>query len=173
MSNRSHALPQTPSRAQLLPLAAETPLNLVTFPFSEAQSKPGSIPLLLSKVPSPEEALQLVDSYSRYFAWRFDIVSRAKIHQTLDWALSSPDESTVSKLQLQELGLLFMVLAMGSLYSLELPPDDPIAEEYHWIAQQCLANGEFMTHNSITGIQALHVMAHFRVYVGHLSLVTS
>lgn len=80
----------------------------------------------------------------------------------------------------QELALLYILLAMGALHNLELPPNDPIAEEYSTLSKICLAKGEFMVHCTTTGVMALvsdpwvksqeailtkykHVMAHFHL----------
>jgi hypothetical protein len=50
---------------------------------------------------------------------------------------------------------VFIILAMGSLHCLELPPNDPQADEYLAAAKACLAKGDFMIHNTISGLQAL------------------
>ncbi len=50
---------------------------------------------------------------------------------------------------------------MGALYNLELPPDNPQAQDLMQIARTCLVKGDFMTNNTIAGVQTLHIMAHF------------
>lgn len=59
------------------------------------------------------------------------------------------------KVGAQELALLYIILAMGALHNLELPPNDPIAEEYSTLSKICLAKGEFMIHCTTVGIMAL------------------
>lgn len=44
---------------------------------------------------------------------------------------------------------------MGALYSLELPPNDPIATEYHALSKACLVKGNFLVNNTISGVQTL------------------
>lgn len=59
------------------------------------------------------------------------------------------------KVVAQELALLYIILATGALHNLELPPNDPIAEEYLTLSKICLAKGEFMVHCTTIGIMAL------------------
>lgn len=61
----------------------------------------------------------------------------------------------------QRLALLFIVYALGALHSLELPPNDPSGEEYLGLAKRCLAEGDFLGHCTIAGVQALNIMGHY------------
>lgn len=63
----------------------------------------------------------------------------------------------------QRLALLFIVFALGALHSLELPPNDPSAEEYFSLAKTCLAKGDFMRNNTLAGVQALNIMGHYHL----------
>lgn len=54
-----------------------------------------------------------------------------------------------------QLSLLFIVLAMGALHSLELPQNDPSAEEYLDLAKRSLAKSDFLTHSTVAAIQTL------------------
>lgn len=55
----------------------------------------------------------------------------------------------------QELALLYVVFAMGALYSLELPPNDPVATEYHALSKACLVKGNFLVNTAMSGVQTL------------------
>lgn len=55
----------------------------------------------------------------------------------------------------QRLALLFIIFAMGALHSLELPPNDPSAEEYLDLAKRSLAKTDFLTHSTIAAVQTL------------------
>ena len=55
----------------------------------------------------------------------------------------------------QQLALLFIVLAMGALHNLELPPDDPTAGEYLALSRDALEAGDFIINNTIAGVQTL------------------
>lgn len=56
---------------------------------------------------------------------------------------------------LQALALVFITLAMGALHNLELPPNDPLAEEFFTLAKSALAKGQFMIHHTIAAVQTL------------------
>jgi hypothetical protein len=55
----------------------------------------------------------------------------------------------------RRLALLFVILAVGSLHNLELPPNDPSAEEYLNLAKRSLAKSDFMTNSTMEGVQTL------------------
>lgn len=54
-----------------------------------------------------------------------------------------------------QLALLYIILAIGSYYNLELPPDDSTVEEYLKLSQCCLSKADFMARNTMAGIQTL------------------
>lgn len=62
---------------------------------------------------------------------------------------------TYSKNDVQQLALLFALLALGASHNLEFSPDDPIAEDYCEAARACLVKGNFMTHSTLAGVQTL------------------
>lgn len=55
----------------------------------------------------------------------------------------------------QQMALLLVIFAMGTLYNLELAPNDSSAEEYFAMSKTCLAKGNFMVHNTLAGVQTL------------------
>ncbi|OXG79806.1 hypothetical protein C345_05536 [Cryptococcus neoformans A2-102-5] len=152
----NNVLPNTQPRAQS------------GFPFSarSTHAVPSLLTLALS-LPTIEEAEALVDSYYRYFGWSYEIISRAHMKQILEEAynftagIASRHRS--SRVQAQQLALLFIVLAMGALHNLELPPDDISAEEYLLSSEDCLARGQFMNNNTVPGVQTLIIMAHYHL----------
>lgn len=56
---------------------------------------------------------------------------------------------------LQSLALVFITLALGAFQNLELPPNDPLAEEFFSLSKSALAKGQFMVHNTIAAVQTL------------------
>lgn len=60
-----------------------------------------------------------------------------------------------SRVDVQQLALLFAVLALGASHNLEFSPDDPIAEDYCEASRNCLVKGNFMTHSTLAGVQTL------------------
>jgi hypothetical protein len=84
----------------------------------------------------------------------FDVAPREGFLPLFEKAYSSK-QIIGARIDPQQLGLVFIILAMGSLHCLELPPNDPQADEYLAAAKACLAKGDFMIHNTISGLQAL------------------
>lgn len=62
---------------------------------------------------------------------------------------------TTTRVNYQELALVYMVLAMGVLHNLEVGPNDPLGEEYLSLAKACLVKGDFLKNNTIAGVQSL------------------
>jgi hypothetical protein len=62
---------------------------------------------------------------------------------------------TSAHIAAQDLALLYIVLAKGAYYNLELPADDSSVEDYLSLAKCCLSKGDFLANNTITGLQAL------------------
>lgn len=60
-----------------------------------------------------------------------------------------------SSLHPQQLALIYVILAMGTLHNLELPPNDESAEEYLGLAKGCLMKGDFLNNNTIAGVRTL------------------
>ena len=93
----------------------------------------------------------------------FNVISRPKLVEILDniyafvqAADMLPDALITSRdIPPDRLALLFIVFAMGSYYNLELPPDDPVAEEYLEKANICLTKFDFMAHHSMPVVQTL------------------
>ena len=55
----------------------------------------------------------------------------------------------------QKMALFFIIIAVGAQYNLELSVNDPLSEHYCLMSQQCLAAGDFMVRNTISGVQTL------------------
>ncbi|RSH80750.1 hypothetical protein EHS25_007086 [Saitozyma podzolica] len=99
-----------------------------------------------------DHARMLLESYYRYFAWNHDPAPRSTVVGILEEAYNPLAGSAV---EAQKLALLFIVFALGALHNLELPANDPSAEEYLSLSQACLAMGDFMRFTTIAGVQAL------------------
>nr|KIR83485.1 hypothetical protein I308_06147 [Cryptococcus tetragattii IND107] len=153
----------SPSQRQR-PVRASTMLDQGgIFPF-DVISPSVSTQTIFDHLPPRHEASVLAESYYRYFAWHYNVVPWQTFQPIFDRAYRK--EMPINrKVGAQELALLYIILAMGALHNLELPPNDPIAEEYSTLSKICLAKGEFMIHCTTVGIMALHkhVMAHFHL----------
>ncbi|WVR05530.1 hypothetical protein IAU60_002548 [Kwoniella sp. DSM 27419] len=133
------------------------------FPFG-ASYVPMSTATLLARLPPVDEGSVLVNSYYRYFAWHYDIApleTLQPIFQRIYSIQHSLPSQASFKVIPSELALLFIVFAMGALHNLELPPNDPSAEDFCSLAKSCLVKGDFMANTTVAGVQTLHIMAHY------------
>ena len=78
--------------------------------------------------------------------------------QVLDATYNAPSEPDVEP---HQLAVLFAVMALGAHHNLEIPPNDPSAEQYCNAARDCLMVGRFLSKSSLAGCQALNLMAHY------------
>ncbi|WVR04222.1 hypothetical protein IAU60_001222 [Kwoniella sp. DSM 27419] len=138
--------------------------HLLAFPFPLPQGS-STMEMLLSHLPTKDDAEVLMDSYYRYFAWNHDTAPRRFFQPVFDKIYDSVEARAHRQVHPQQLALLFAILAMGTLQNLELPPHDPSADEYLALAKGCLTKGDFLNNNTIAGVQTLIIMAHYLLQV--------
>ncbi|KII86663.1 hypothetical protein PLICRDRAFT_163895 [Plicaturopsis crispa FD-325 SS-3] len=63
----------------------------------------------------------------------------------------------------QRLGLLFMILAIGSLVDLKQPPDSPDGERYHHLARACVCETPVMEDTNVDTVIVLFYMTWYLV----------
>ncbi|WVQ84767.1 hypothetical protein IAT38_006924 [Cryptococcus sp. DSM 104549] len=134
----------------------------VAFPFTTA-SRSLSTASLLSVLPLKRDGKALMDCYYRHFSWHADIAPYEQVQPIFDLIYDQvkrlPHVSG-KDVPPQELALLYSVFAMGAYYNLELPPDDPSIEEYLSMAKMCLAKGDFLSNNTMSGLQTLIIVTY-------------
>ncbi|KAK6904287.1 hypothetical protein I203_107803 [Kwoniella mangroviensis CBS 8507] len=134
--------------------------QMLAFPFPLSNGT-FAMESLLSQLPPKDDAEVLMDSYYRYFAWNHDTAPRRFFQPVFDRIFQNISTKKYRSVHPQQLALLYAVLAMGTLQNLELPPNDPTADEYLLLAKSCLTKGDFLNNNTIAGVQTLIVMAHY------------
>ena len=113
---------------------------------------------LLAHLPPANEAWALVESYYRYCAWHHDIAPKPRFKETFDRVYSYVTPGAVSPasaINFQEVALVFMIMAKGTVYNIEMPMDDPSAEEWQHLSEMALVKGNFLSNNTIAGVQTL------------------
>nr|XP_019051366.1 hypothetical protein I302_01815 [Kwoniella bestiolae CBS 10118]OCF30296.1 hypothetical protein I302_01815 [Kwoniella bestiolae CBS 10118] len=149
-----------------LPTIPPQTLSPICFPFNNVSAYV-SMATLLSKLPAKEEAIVLIDSYYRYCAWHHDVVPRPGLQKIFD-RLYPPTphvDDLVHPVSPQELALVFILLAQGTLYNLEMPNNDPSAEGWLNLSERALVKGNFFANNTIPAVQTLHLMAHYHLHM--------
>ncbi|GCB23345.1 uncharacterized transcriptional regulatory protein C1F7.11c [Aspergillus awamori] len=135
----------------------------IAFPFNVAASHI-STRELLSRLPPREEAETLVASYYRYCAWHHDVAPRATFDKTFDRVYASSSGTSLSpKVNPQEIALVFIILAQGTMFNIEMPNYDPSTEDWLHLSELALVKGRFLSNNMVAGLQTLHLMAHLHL----------
>lgn len=114
-----------------------------------------------AQLPAQDEGWLLAESNYRHLAWGGSALSREDFVALYDSLESSSNNSSLSW---QRLAAVFIVLALGTLVSLELPLDDPTGKHYFDMARQCLVNGRFLTHTTLIGVETVSMMARYCCY---------
>ncbi|KAH7082385.1 fungal-specific transcription factor domain-containing protein [Paraphoma chrysanthemicola] len=160
--------PPSPAHAQRLHVAAHignaVPDRTTSdFPFSTSTSGTSTGDLLAS-LPPREEAWTLIESYYRYCAWHHDVAPRAQFEKTFDRVYSFMDGTDqASRVNPQEIALVSIVMAQGTMFNIEMPHYDTSAEDWVGLAERALVKGDFLSNNTVAGLQTLHLMAHLHL----------
>lgn len=92
-----------------------------------------------------------------------DVAPRQGVQPIFSKVYEYSDEPLAQRVHLQQLALLFIIFAMGALHNPELPPHHPSAEHHLAASRWCLVKGDFMGVNTVPGLQALVIMAHYHL----------
>ncbi|KIL92314.1 hypothetical protein FAVG1_04723 [Fusarium avenaceum] len=121
---------------------------------------------LLACLPSRDEAWTLVESYYRYCAWHHDVAPKPTFEKTFDRVFKRAENgSTSPHINAQEIALVFIIMAQGTMFNIEMPNCDSSAEEWLRISERALVKGEFLSNNTVAGLQTLHLMAHLQLHL--------
>ncbi|RAK77690.1 uncharacterized protein BO72DRAFT_477267 [Aspergillus fijiensis CBS 313.89] len=157
--------PKIPDSVPSQPYRLTPGTTPIAFPFNVAASHV-STRELLSRLPTKEEAETLVGSYYRYCAWHHDVAPKASFQKTFDRIYKFAEGVSVSpRVNPQEIALVFIVLAQGTLFNIEMPNYDPSAEDWLHLSELALVKGRFLSNNMVAGLQTLHLMAHLHLHL--------
>ncbi|XEV01060.1 hypothetical protein FSHL1_006347 [Fusarium sambucinum] len=121
---------------------------------------------LLACLPSREEAWTLVESYYRYCAWHHDVAPKPAFEKTFDLVFKRVESgSTSPHINAQEIALVFIIMAQGTIFNIEMPNCDSSVEKWLRLSERALVKGEFLSNNTLAGLQTLHLMAHLQLHL--------
>ncbi|KAL5330096.1 hypothetical protein ACEPPN_003620 [Leptodophora sp. 'Broadleaf-Isolate-01'] len=143
---------------QLAPIVSTS-----VFPFSTRKSQM-STHQLLSHLPPRDEAWTLVEAYYRYCAWHHDVAPKLQFEKTFNrvYALSNGKYSS-PRVNAQEIALVYVIMAQGTIYNIEMPAFHSSADNWLHLSELALMKGDFLSNNTIPGLQTLHLMAHMHL----------
>ncbi|KAK2600059.1 hypothetical protein QQS21_005223 [Conoideocrella luteorostrata] len=111
---------------------------------------------LLSCLPSRDEAWTLAESYYRYCAWHHDVAPKASFEETFDRVFKRAENVSPSlPINPQEIALVFIIMAQGTMFNIEMPNCDSSAENWLHHSERALVKGEFLSNNTVAGLQTL------------------
>lgn len=65
----------------------------------------------------------------------------------------------------QEIALVYIIMAQGTMYNIEMPHYDASVEDWLHLSEMALVKGEFLSNNMIAGLQTLHLMCHLHFHL--------
>lgn len=77
---------------------------------------------------------------------------RASFQSTFDKLY---DPTSARRSNAQSIALVYIVLAQGTLFNLEMPNIDSSAEDWLHLSERALVKGNFLASNTIAGVQTL------------------
>ncbi|KAL2432701.1 hypothetical protein ABEF95_014691 [Exophiala dermatitidis] len=135
----------------------------IGFPFN-ASAANISTRDLLSCLPPREEAWTLAEAYYRYCAWHHDVAPKALFEKTFDRVYTLAEGGSLSTPgNPQEIALVFIIMAQGTLFNIEMSNYDSSAEDWLHLSERALVKGDFLSNNMVAGLQTLHLMAHLHL----------
>lgn len=85
-----------------------------------------------------------------------DVAPRAEFEHTFNRVYSYKDhEPGSSRINAQEIALVYIIMAQGTMFNIEMPIYDASVEEWLHLAERCLVRGDFLSSNTISGLQTL------------------
>lgn len=135
----------------------------IAFPFNASAARISTRDLL-SHLPAREEAWILVESYYRYCAWHHDVAPITPFKETFNRVYTLSDGYSLSPpVNPQEIALVYIIMAQGTMFNIEMPNYDPSAEDWLHLSERALVKGDFLSNNMVAGLQTLHLMAHLHL----------
>lgn len=144
-------------------LPADIPWLSHTFPFATANAtKLNMRQSLYSSLPDVEKARRLVNIYYKYCAWMYLPIPDAEFYNTVFSRIyDQPIGIDQDPIDSHRLAVLYMVLALGTLFDLGQPYLCVEATQYYQLARAAISLDSLLEHQTIPAIQALVLMCHF------------
>ncbi|KAF9557805.1 hypothetical protein CPC08DRAFT_668314 [Agrocybe pediades] len=127
------------------------------FPFTPPNVVTSSVQdTIESFLPSIDRAINLCDTFLEHLSWMFHIVSRHKLVDELIPIIYKQRNASYGP---HDLALLLIVLGIGCLVDLDLPPYNLEAQHYYRLSRATLALQPVLGAQSVVTIKVLHLMS--------------
>lgn len=84
-----------------------------------------------------------------------DVAPRPQFQKTFARVYSFVEGSRSSRVNPQELALVFIMLAQGTTYNIEMAYDAVAAERWLHLSEAALVRGDFLSNNTVAGLQTM------------------
>ncbi|KAF7370821.1 putative transcriptional regulatory protein C1F7.11c [Mycena sanguinolenta] len=149
-------------------MPTDIPWIAYAFPFSANISKTGKDVRqnLINLLPRTSVAQRFCDIYYRHAAWMYTPINESDFYETIFRPIyDDTSGGSYTSVSSHCLAVLYMVLALGTLVDLDMPPHSPEANaqatEYYQLSRAALAIDSVLEEPTIAGIQALVLMCHY------------
>ncbi|KAG6816393.1 hypothetical protein H0H87_006305 [Tephrocybe sp. NHM501043] len=136
-------------------LPQEVNICYQSFPFTPPGISPVTVqPMIEAFLPPIEHATYLCETFMEHLTWMFQIVTRQHMIKELIPAIYKQVHVSYGP---HDLALMLIVLAIGTLVDLSLPPYSLEAQHYYRLSRAALALQSVLGEQSIVTIKVLHL----------------
>ncbi|EJD44866.1 hypothetical protein AURDEDRAFT_166048 [Auricularia subglabra TFB-10046 SS5] len=144
------------------------------FPMTSIRDGREKVSLRLADwLPSVQQAWYLVEAYYRDAAWLYVPIPQVEFAETIFWRVYSGTAPNVFEVTSHDLGVLFMILAIGCMVDLNRPPYNTDASNYYQLARVALGLDSVIDRPSIQAVRAIHMMSTFLQMCDHSNSATT
>lgn len=85
-----------------------------------------------------------------------DVAPKGPFEKTFDRVYKRAESGSSSPpINPQEIALVFIIMAQGTMFNIEMPDCDSSAEDWLHLSERALVKGHFLSNNTVAGLQTL------------------
>lgn len=84
-----------------------------------------------------------------------DVAPKASFEKTFDRVYRRAEGDSSSLINPQEIALVYIIMAQGTTFNIEMPNYDSSAEDWLHLSERALVKGDFLSNNMVAGLQTL------------------
>lgn len=85
-----------------------------------------------------------------------DVAPKGPFEKTFDRVYTRAERGSSSHpINPQEIALVFIIMAQGTMFNIEMPDCDSSAEDWLHLSERALVKGNFLSNNMVAGLQTL------------------
>ena len=132
------------------------------FPFAPENTWPDDREVLFSMLPPQPRAWSLSETYMEHVSWAFTPLAREDMVDVLTLIYKSAkrrEQTEASEITPHKFAVLYMILSLGALTDLTIPPFNDEAKRYYHLARAALSMRSVFILPDISTIQAVSLLA--------------